>query len=346
VTDLLHADLTGVSVSGTGWACDTSALPLVTCTVGSLAVGPAPDIVIAATAPITTSVITNTAGVTATVSDPDLLNNSAVVTTTVDEMPIAGLAAFNDSPTALGNPTNLWATVTAGSNVSYAWNFGDTLTAPGNPVSHTYALTGTYTAVVTATNSRGSMTATTQVQVIEWYGLYLPLVMRNYAVAPDLVVDGVIATSNAVTVTIRNQGPAPVEDEFWVDVYIDPDTPPTQVNQTWQHVGSQGLVWGVTAAALPLQPGDVLTLTVNDAYYWPTESAVTWPLPAGTPVYAQVDSAHAATTYGGVMEDHEIIGGPYNNIIGPVSSTGVTGAALPPVEDGSRPDSTGSLPPR
>ncbi|MBN1977912.1 MAG: hypothetical protein JW918_10960 [Anaerolineae bacterium] len=65
-----------------------------------------------------------------------------------------------------------------------------------------------------------------------------------------------------------------MEDEFWVDVYLDPTTPPTAVNQTWRHVGDHGIV-----------------------------------------------SAHSATSYGGVMENHEIVGGPYNNITGPVTST-------------------------
>jgi hypothetical protein len=45
-------------------------------------------------------------------------------------------------------------------------------------------------------------------------------------------------------------------------------------------------------------------------------------LPAGTPVCAQVDAYNAATTYGAVRESHEILGGEYNNVAGPVYSTG------------------------
>jgi hypothetical protein len=124
---------------------------------------------------------------------------------------------------------------------------------------------------------------------------------------------------------IRNQGVAPVDDEFWVDVYIDPHTVPSAVNQAWPSLADQGLVWGVTADALPLLvPGGAITLTVSDAgydsYYWPSHSQVSWPLAADTPIYVQVDSANADTTYGGVLEIHEVTGAGYNNISGPVYS--------------------------
>jgi len=249
------------------------------------------------------------------------------VVITVVEQAIAGLSAVNDSPTELGNPTNFTASVVEGSNVTYQWNFGNGFTDTGNPIAYTYGATGTYTAIVTATNSVGSAFATTQVTITEPITtyLYLPLVTHNYAVAPDLVVADLIIASDAITVVIQNQGDAPVDsefvNEFWVDVYINPDTPPTRVNQTWWHLGSQGLVWGVILGALPLNPGDALTLTVGDTYYQVDESEVIWPLPAGTQVWAQVDSSNAETTYGAVLENHEITGGLYNNIRGPVSPT-------------------------
>ena len=78
-------------------------------------------------------------------------------------------------------------------------------------------------------------------------------------------------------------------------------------------------MWGVTADALPLLPGSVLTMTndVDDAYYYPGLSNLSVLTP-GTPVYAQVDSANALTNYGAVLENHEISGGVYNNVTGPV----------------------------
>ena len=51
----------------------------------------------------------------------------------------------------------------------------------------------------------------------------------------------------------------------------------------------------------------------------------------GTPVYVQVDSTDHATTYGAVLETHEIAGSPYNNIAGVASTTGT----LEPADLGS-----------
>jgi uncharacterized repeat protein (TIGR01451 family) len=316
VTDVLPAGLTNVSAPD----CDLSALPLLTCTLSGVAPGAA-EIVITANAPVESGVITNTAGVTSTVNDPDVINNSAFVTVTVARRPVEGLEAFNDSPTVVGDPTFLTATVTGGSDVVYEWDFGDDSTGVGSLISHTYKTLGIHTAVVTASNSENSMTATTQVFITPQL-VYLPLVMRNYAVAPDLVVDSLIVSGNAVTVTISNQGDAPVAaeliNEFWVDVYIDPDTVPTRVNQTWDIVGTQGLAWGVTQDALPLEPGETLILTVGDEYYRPDKSQITGTIPSTASIWAQVDSAHEETDYGAVLENHEMTGGEYNNVRGPV----------------------------
>jgi hypothetical protein len=70
----------------------------------------------------------------------------------------------------------------------------------------------------------------------------------------------------------------------------------------------------VTAGALPIAPGGTLTLTLGDTYYRPDLSNVPQSLAAGTRIFAQVDSANAATTYGAVLESHEQNGGAYNNI--------------------------------
>ena len=93
-------------------------------------------------------------------------------------------------------------------------------------------------------------------------------------------------TGDGVQVVIKNQDSAPVNDEFWVDVYINPSPAPTTANQIWPDMAGEGLVWDVTAAALPLAPGDMLTLTVGDIYYVPEYSQVAWPLAEGTPVHA------------------------------------------------------------
>ena len=182
------------------------------------------------------------------------------------------------------------------------------------------------------------------------YKLYLPLAAKNYAMAPDLVVERIMAASNSAQVVIKNQGNAPVVEEFWVDLYVNPNPVPTGVNQTWNDGRSaQGIVWGVNSTALPLMPGSTLTLTHGDAYFWPSQSSYE-AIPAGTPVYVQVDSANANTTYGAVLENHEIAGGAYNNILGPILSTlNATGGqpvdTQPPVADSSSPVSS-HLPPR
>ncbi len=79
--------------------------------------------------------------------------------------PISGLVAENDSPTVLGNSTNLTATITSGSGVTYEWDFGDGNGDTGAAVSHIYAASGNYTATITATNSVSQDTTTTLVQV-------------------------------------------------------------------------------------------------------------------------------------------------------------------------------------
>ncbi|MBN1814561.1 MAG: hypothetical protein JXA14_22165 [Anaerolineae bacterium] len=170
-------------------------------------------------------------------------------------------------------------------------------------------------------------------QVTVWRFTYLPLVMNKYVVAPDLVVENITATSDTITVVIKNVGNASVTDEFWVDAYIDPDTTPTTVNQIWPDLGDEGATWAITAPALPLAPGDVLTLTIGDAYYAPYApeySYIDWPLAVSTQVYAQVDSWNGSTTYGAVEEVHEIVGGAYNNVSGPVL-VAAEAAALPPL---------------
>ena len=181
---------------------------------------------------------------------------------------------------------------------------------------------GTYLVWVSAGDLIGNVTTIGpfEITVRGYQEIYLPLVMNGQgavaAPAPDLVVDQVLATPDTIQVTIRNQGDAPVDDAFWVDMYLDPDPPPSQVNQIWEDLAEQGLVWGVTKS---LQPGELVVLTVGDAYYHPDHSQVSWPLPAGTELWVQVDSAAAGSSYGAVLESHEILSQPYNNIFGPVS---------------------------
>ncbi|MCB8928643.1 MAG: ExeM/NucH family extracellular endonuclease [Ardenticatenaceae bacterium] len=149
--------------------------------------------------------------------------------------------------------------------------------------------------------------------------VYLPIVSNNPR--PDLIVEDVTVTNNAITVVIRNIGSASVTDGFYVDAYIgllDPTKPPTGVNDIWQNLSPQGVVWGVNDDPTLLTPGSSITLTLNDSYQLADYTDFTLPLAPGTAIYVQVDSASAGNTNGGVVEIHEANGDPYNNVFGPV----------------------------
>lgn len=93
------------------------------------------------------------------------------------EGPITALTATNNGPTPLGRETKLGTMIVGGGNESYLWDFGDGTTGTGAVASHIYPALGVYTAVVTATNSFNSLTATTVITIN--YANYLPAVRRN-----------------------------------------------------------------------------------------------------------------------------------------------------------------------
>lgn len=146
---------------------------------------------------------------------------------------------------------------------------------------------------------------------------FIPVIVANYSPAPDLVVTNIEATASEIRVEIQNQGNAATTSGFWVDFYVDPDPVPTEVDQVWQDVSAEGLVWGVTQG---LAPNETLTLIYSTAagapnlYYSPSNSNYSGTMAAGTAVYAQVDSSHLTTNYGGVLENHEMNNEPYNNV--------------------------------
>jgi len=146
--------------------------------------------------------------------------------------------------------------------------------------------------------------------------MYLPLVMRQFVVAPDLVVSNIIPAINNITVTIMNQGNAPVIDTFYVDLYINPasSTLPITVNQVCCKPGYAGLFWGVTDTSM-LTAGGMLTLTLSDSpYYGFVPINFSGSFTNGMRIYVQVDSANTGIYYGKVLENHEITGGEYNNV--------------------------------
>jgi uncharacterized repeat protein (TIGR01451 family) len=98
---------------------------------------------------------------------------STAILSIVDNDTQLSLQLVNDSPTTLGQPTILTATLTGNSNpFNFSWNFGDTLPlivprAQVEVINHTYPAVGVYTATVTATYASDLLTATTIVIVTE-----------------------------------------------------------------------------------------------------------------------------------------------------------------------------------
>jgi hypothetical protein len=166
---------------------------------------------------------------------------------------------------------------------------------------------------------------------------YLPLVRRGAVLGPDLVVQQIQVVDHDVLVVLANAGGAPAVDDFWVDLYVNPSTPPTGVNQTWQTQGcAQGIAWGVTQ---DLAPGEALTLTLSSPYLDASHTVFDG-VTAGDVLYVQADSAAVGSSYGTVLETHEVTGGVYNNISHSVVTADGDAAALP--ADGS-PASRGEL---
>ena len=101
-----------------------------------------------------------------TISDTYGLTSTTSISINVINRPITWVAADNSSPTALGNST-VFTAFSTGSNVTYTWEFGDgSPLASGFSQVHTYTQYGTYNAVVTATNSEGSLTFSTIVKIL------------------------------------------------------------------------------------------------------------------------------------------------------------------------------------
>lgn len=113
-------------------------------------------------APTTTGIYANQAEVMARGANVPQEPAEAIVS--VDE-PIAGLTASNDGPTNEGKATTLSASVTAGTNISYTWDFGDGASGTGEVTTHVYPAVGVYTATVTAKNGISQEAATTVVSI-------------------------------------------------------------------------------------------------------------------------------------------------------------------------------------
>ncbi len=265
-----------------------------------------------------------------TVSDGGLIFDTATVTVTLTGENDAPVAADDAVTTVLetavlvsplGNDTDVdttdtmsIASITQGTHGTVTNNGNGTLTytpATGyiGSDSFTYTIQDSHSATDTAT-----VNVTVNPQT---YYVYLPVALNNYTSAPDLVITSLQGSSDYVEVVIENQGQQATASGFWVDFYVNPTPPPAAANELWPNLSSEGIAWGVTTS---IAPGQVLTLTYSTAsgapnlYYSADDSLFSGSLAVGTPIYAQVDSAHVGHPNGAIEENHEIIGGAYNNI--------------------------------
>ena len=203
LTDVLPAELTNLSLQVPGSVNSYSNIPPnLVFQIADLAPAASDSILIAGTVNPSVgrgTIFTNTATIVAGGGDVDPLNDQAAVAVTVADIAVAGLNATNDSPTLLGALTTFTATITAGTNVVYAWDFGDGNTGSGSDTGHTYAAPGNYTAIVTATNNTGNTSAQTQVTIVA------PDVGIVKSVTPAQVDPGGVVT---YTISYSNSGTA------------------------------------------------------------------------------------------------------------------------------------------
>lgn len=150
------------------------------------------------------------------------------------------------------------------------------------------------------------------------YDVYLPLVLRNYVlpVGPDLVITD-IATDPAspvageeatITVTVKNQGTGTASSWFFIDLYVDPITPPDECTDLGTYY---------TYGTSDLGPGE--SYQARFSHMFGNGGAHT--------LYAQADTYdgfNGSPDYGMIEESNEV-----NNIYGPfgvsVSGPGTSG---------------------
>lgn len=183
--------------------------------------------------------------------------------------------------------------------------------ANGSHITNMASITGSTPDSNTANNNA---TVDTSVSSLA-SGIYLPLIFKDFIPGPDLVIvpGSLIASTTGVTLTIMNQGTEAVVDAFWVDVYYGLNSAPV-LNQLGD------VYWGLSVpnGAVPIAPGEVITLTFSSSYFATSRT----PPPAGTTIYGQVDSV-GPFSYGAVPETNE-----GNNVSGPTTSVTATGGIL------------------
>ncbi len=111
----------------------------------------------------TSHTYTNTGTFTATVTATDEVGvtTTASVTITVNPLPSVDFSFEQAEPMA-GEPVNFTSITTGGSGpFSFSWKYGDSRLGSGNPVSHSYAVAGTFNVTVAVADAVGETAAVT-----------------------------------------------------------------------------------------------------------------------------------------------------------------------------------------
>ncbi len=187
---------------------------------------------------------------------------------------------------------------------------------PGTPTPtsdpRTPTASATTTATSTATPGPGTPTVTPDPRTPTATATTPPipgqaadLVIESLTLQPD-TRNFALGDRVVINVTVRNQGDA-AATPFWVDVSINPSTPPTEANMIWNRYCTLdpcfGLAWYVPNG---LAAGETVTLTSNPGDFDPLRSR--WPgffALGTTELYAFADSWNETVPTGGVLEKDE-----------------------------------------
>ncbi|MCB8942278.1 MAG: PKD domain-containing protein [Ardenticatenaceae bacterium] len=213
----------------------------------------------------------------------------------------APTAAFTTtSPDALGTATQFTNTST-GTDLTFTWNFGDGATGSDANPSHTYAATGSYTVILTATNTFGSDTTTGLVEILlaptAAFDLFSPVVFGQTAVFTNTSTgdnlhylwdfgDGATSTTLNPTHTYTATGPYTVTLTASNDVGSDAATAVLQVilAPTAAFTTSSPDTLGQTTTFTNTATGD------NLHYLWDFGDGTTSTDPNPTHTYAATDN--------------------------------------------------------
>lgn len=184
--------------------------------------------------------------------------------------PVSGLSFTYDPATpGVGRPVTFTAVAAGTEPIVYAWDFGDGSGGSGKVISHVYAVSDTYTVVVTATNCYGTS------EVVHAEDVWV-------SGAPDITVSPALLSvslepggTTSRTLTIGNVGATDLAwslvedpDEDWLSVAPTSDTVPQS--------GNTNVTVGFSAVGLTVgNYNTTLRISSNDPDESPTNVPVT-----------------------------------------------------------------------